>query len=162
MKHALWLRLLARLADDPSPLRVIDTHAGAGLYDLEDKMARRSKEAEAGIGRLLTDENAPEVFKPLKAAVRAENPDGVLRFYPGSPLLTLGALRDGDSYVGCELRAEDQAALQVLLNRRAGSRRNDARTILADGYDQLGGASTADGARHVHLIDAPLGAAEGP
>src|ERR1700761_6408783 len=56
MKHALWLQLLRRLAGAASPLQVIDTHAGAGLYDLEDTMARRSKEAEAGVGRLMADE----------------------------------------------------------------------------------------------------------
>jgi 23S rRNA (adenine2030-N6)-methyltransferase len=155
LKHALWLRLLARLTADAPPLTVIDTHAGAGLYDLQDAMAQRSKESEAGIVRLMADKQAPEVFAALKAAVAAENPDGRLRFYPGSPLLTVQALRRGDRYVGCELREDDQAALQTLLDRRATMGAGaQARAVLADGYGELGGG--ADGRRRATIIDPPF------
>ena len=156
MKHALWLRLLERLTTEPAPLDVIDTHAGAGLYDLEDAMARRSKEAEAGIGRLMADPEAPLAFAPLKAAVAAENRSGALRFYPGSPVLTVGALRPGDRFLGCELRADDQAALQGLLDRRRGRTGPDVRVVLADGYAQLGEKADARQRRKVHLIDPPF------
>ena len=156
MKHGLWLQLLVRLTADPAPLTVIDTHAGAGLYDLEDAMARRSGEADAGVGRLMTDETAPAVFDPLKAAVRAVNPKGGLRFYPGSPLLTVAALRRGDRYDGCELRAEDQEALRVLLARGKAANQAAAGAILTDGYEQLGRKATGERARLTYLIDAPF------
>ncbi len=152
MKHALWLRLLARLTADPAPLTAIDTHAGAGLYDLQDAVAQRSREAEAGIARLMAG-RAPEVFDTLKAAVTAENPDGKLRFYPGSPLLTVKGLRKGDRYLGCELRDDDQAALQTLLDRRARGGA-EARAVLADGYGELGGGG--DRRRRAYIVDPPF------
>jgi 23S rRNA (adenine2030-N6)-methyltransferase len=156
MKHALWLQLLARLIESPAPLTVIDTHAGAGLYDLQDVMARRSREAEAGVGRLMADEAAPAAFAPLKAAVRAVNPAGGLRFYPGSPLLSLGALRRGDRYEGCELRADDQHALQTLLGERMQSPRAAVAVSLADGYQRLGLDKPRSGERFACLIDPPF------
>jgi 23S rRNA (adenine2030-N6)-methyltransferase len=155
MKHALWLRLLDRLTSEPRPLQVIDTHAGAGLYDLEDHMARRSREAEAGIGRLMADAQAPPVFAPLKAAVLAENPLGGLRFYPGSPLSTAKALRGGDRYTGYELRPDDQEAAQALLDRRGERTRAAAAVIQADGYAQLSAVGADRGANLACLIDPP-------
>jgi 23S rRNA (adenine2030-N6)-methyltransferase len=156
MKHALWLQLLARLTDNPAALTVIDTHAGAGLYDLQDEMARRSMEAEAGVGRLMEDDAASVVFASLKAAVRAVNPTGGLRFYPGSPLLSVRTLRRGDRYEGCELRADDQQALQALLDHRIPAKRADARAILADGYLRLGRRVPRVGRQFAYLIDPPF------
>jgi 23S rRNA (adenine2030-N6)-methyltransferase len=157
MKHALWLRLLALLTGDSALIQVIDTHAGAGLYDLRDQMAQRSREAEAGIARLMADPAAPELFTPLKTAVAAENHNGALRYYPGSPLLTARALRRGDSYLGCELRADDQATLQGLLDGRTSRSGAVARAILADGYSKLGdGATASNRSRPVYLIDPPF------
>ncbi len=156
MKHALWLQLLARLTGDAAPLTVIDTHAGAGLYDLRDDMACRSREADAGVGRMMADEAAPAVFAPLKAAVRAANPKGGLRFYPGSPLLTVKVLRRGDRYEGCELRSDDQTAVQALLDQDANAKGGDARAILADGYQQLGRPASRAVAKLSFLIDPPF------
>ena len=154
MKHALWLRLLGRLTAARTRLQVIDTHAGAGLYDLNDAMAKRSREADAGIVRLMADDAAPAVFAPLKAAVRALNGVGGLRLYPGSPLLTVTALRKGDRYIGCELRPDDQAGLQAVLDERTPAAGAQARALLADGYGELA-AGDAD-RRPVYLIDPPF------
>jgi 23S rRNA (adenine2030-N6)-methyltransferase len=156
MKHALWLQLLARLKGDASPLTVIDTHAGAGLYDLQDDRARRSQEAQAGVGRLMVDDQAPSVFTPLKTAVRAVNPKGELRLYPGSPLLTVEALRPGDSYFGYELRPDDHAALQGLLKARKNAVACEAVGVLDDGYSQIGRRPPLDAARPVYLVDPPF------
>jgi 23S rRNA (adenine2030-N6)-methyltransferase len=156
MKHALWLQLLARLTNEIAPLTVIDTHAGTGLYDLQDDQARRSREAEAGVGRLMADGAAPPVFAPLKEAVLAVNPASGLRFYPGSPLLSVGALRRGDRYEGCELRADDQRALQKLFYPRMRSNGVEVRATLTDGYRLLGRTEPRDGGRLAHLIDPPF------
>jgi len=51
VKHAAVTRLMTRLTANPQPLLVVDTHAGAGLYDLTDEDQARSREAEAGIAR---------------------------------------------------------------------------------------------------------------
>jgi 23S rRNA (adenine2030-N6)-methyltransferase len=81
-KHAILIALLRTLTAEAGPLSVIDTHAGAGAYDLGGDMARRSGEAAAGIGRLLAAGDAPAVFAPLVAAVKALNGDGQDRSIP--------------------------------------------------------------------------------
>ena len=53
MKHALLVWLLRAMQRKATPLRVLDTHAGIGLYDLSAPEAQRTGEWQGGIGRLL-------------------------------------------------------------------------------------------------------------
>jgi 23S rRNA (adenine2030-N6)-methyltransferase len=154
LKHAVLLEALAALARERGALTVIDTHAGAGRYELAGADARRTGEGVSGIGRLLADPGAPAVFAALISAVRRLN-DGEPRFYPGSPLLTLGALRPGDAYIGCELRADDHAALSALL---AGNRR--ARILREDGWAALDRLAPPAPVRLLALIDPPFEASD--
>jgi 23S rRNA (adenine2030-N6)-methyltransferase len=130
VKHAALLQVLARLMKDGGPLTVIDTHAGRGLYDLAGPEARKSGEADAGIARLMAAKDAPAEFAPLTAAVRKLNPGGAVRRYPGSPWLIAEVLRPGDSYLACELRPDEHAALRERMKGRRG-----VETLCADGYD---------------------------
>jgi 23S rRNA (adenine2030-N6)-methyltransferase len=150
VKHAALLRLLDRLTEDPAPLRIVDTHAGAGLYDLTDVEQARSREAEAGVARLMAGK-APPVFAGLVAAVRARNPGRGVSLYPGSPSLVLDRLRRGDRYIGCELRADDHARLERLL--AASGKSAEARH--ADGY-ATAVAIANDPGRLFVLIDPPF------
>lgn len=151
LKHALLLEALAALTADPAPVEVLDTHAGAGLYDLDDPRARRSSEAAAGVARLMSDPAPPPTLARLKAAVAAANPDGSLRWYPGSPRLALNALRPGDAWTGCELRPEEAQALRDTLAAPAGVR---AQVVEGDGYARA--ALPTRGARRFVLIDPPF------
>jgi len=150
VKHAALLALLAKLQADRTPLSVVDTHAGRGLYDLAGAEARKSGEAEAGIVRLMAADDAPGEFAPLTAAVRELNGGGPVRRYPGSPWLVAEALRPGDSYLGCELRPDENAALARALKGRPG-----VRTALADGYAAAPREVPAKG-RALVLIDPPF------
>jgi len=150
VKHAALLQLLARLLAKPGPLAVIDSHAGRGVYDLASVEARKSGEAQAGIARLLAARDVPAEFAPLTAAVRRLNGGAAARRYPGSPWLIAGALRPGDSYLACELRPEEHAALRALLNGRRG-----VRTLCADGY-ALAASQTPAAGRALLLIDPPF------
>lgn len=149
-KHAILLAMLSALGAEASELTVIDTHAGAGGYDLSGEMARRSGEAQAGIFRLKAATDAPPVFGPLLKAVAAMNggQDGDL--YPGSPILLARALRKADRYVGCELRPDDFELLRETLAPYAG-----AQALRADGFatavDQAG-----RGERAFVVIDPPF------
>jgi 23S rRNA (adenine2030-N6)-methyltransferase len=133
LKHGLLLHLLARLMAGAGPLSVIDTHAGAGAYDLGDDKARRSGEAAAGIGRLVAAPDLPDALVPLRRAVERENGDGEVRLYPGSPLLVARRLRPGDRYTGYELRADDHAELAKRLRPWPGAvaRREDGYAALS-------------------------------
>ena len=149
MKHAVLLALLAAVRAK-GPVRLVETHAGAGLYDLHGDLARRTGEAEAGVGRLMAAEDLPAPLAALKAAVARQNPDGGLRFYPGSPLVALGALGRGDRYLGYEIRPEDHATLETLVRERKGQ--VDARALQADGYAAL---AEGVGRGDLVLIDPP-------
>ncbi len=147
VKHATLTLLMARLTAEPGPLTVIDTHAGAGGYDLSGEMARRSGEAAQGIARLMAAADAPSAFNALTAAVRAM---GGADLYPGSPRLIAAALRPGDRYIACELREDDKALLAETL---AGTRGAEARQ--ADGY-ATAVAETPRSGRVFVLIDPPF------
>jgi 23S rRNA (adenine2030-N6)-methyltransferase len=121
LKHAVLMELLRALTGSHPPLTVIDTHAGAGLYDLDCGEARRTGEGVVGIGRLMAVRDAPPVFDDLKAAVARANEPGAFRFYPGSPLVVAGKLRPRDRYIGCELRGDDYTALRSSMARDAGA-----------------------------------------
>ncbi|HEX4182148.1 MAG TPA: 23S rRNA (adenine(2030)-N(6))-methyltransferase RlmJ [Caulobacteraceae bacterium] len=149
VKHACLMAVLNRLTHARCRLEVIDTHAGAGVYDLSSAEAVRSGEAPAGVGRLLADPEAPAVFDTLKAEIAKLNPSGEMRWYPGSPLLIANALRKDDGLTACELRPDDAAALGRLLNRP------QVRVLAADGYEAAAGGAGRHGANLV-LIDPPF------
>lgn len=120
LKHAMLLDLLREMTGGDLALTVIDTHAGAGLYDLASGAARRTGEAVAGVGRLISTPGAPMVFGALKAAVARANLGDPIRYYPGSPVLIQQGLRPRDRYIACELRPDDYAALKGVMPRQAG------------------------------------------
>ncbi|RZJ05809.1 MAG: 23S rRNA (adenine(2030)-N(6))-methyltransferase RlmJ [Brevundimonas sp.] len=148
VKHALVLWLLAR-RQAAGPVTVLDTHAGAGVYDLTGDAAR-SKEAEAGIARLMAAAERPPLIEALAAEVARLNPRGGAALYPGSPLLVAGRLRAGDRYLGYEL---NPPVLDLLTQALEPFRGAEARG--GDGYDQARvEASRTPGA--LVLIDPPF------
>src|SRR5256885_16487779 len=107
IKHIVLVRILLHLQEKPAAFRVIDTHAGAGLYDLESDEARRGGEWLTGIARLMQarlSNDAMALTKPYLDIVRAFNPKGGLKAYPGSPLIARALMRPQDRPVACELQ----------------------------------------------------------
>src|ERR1700761_129470 len=92
IKHIVLVRILLYLQDKQAAFRVIDTHAGAGLYDLTGNEASRGGEWLTGIARILQSrfsDNALPLITPYLDIVRAFNPQGnELKCYPGSPLIS--------------------------------------------------------------------------
>lgn len=155
-KHALLLSVLDNLLSISSPLVVIDTHAGAGLYDLREEAARRTGEAEFGARELMRPGEAPPSLEQLRAAVARCNPDpGPPRFYPGSPLLISRRISPMDRYLGCELRADDHDALARTLEDEAVRNGPRLEARRADGYDAAAAAVRAVPGRTLLLIDPP-------
>jgi len=131
-KHALLARLLAALGEKAKPLCYLDTHAGTARYDLRHPWAEKAREYAHGIGRLWELTKVPEGLAVYLDAVRAENPDGKLRFYPGSPRIARRLIRPGDRMVLTELNKRDCAALETVF---AGDRQVQVRCM--DGYQAL-------------------------
>jgi 23S rRNA (adenine2030-N6)-methyltransferase len=114
-KHALLVRLLLALGRKDQPYCYLDTHAGIGRYDLTHPWAQKLNEFRGGIARLWERTPVPDLVKPYLEAVRAENPGGELRFYPGSPALARRFARRADRIVLTELNRDDCQRLHELL-----------------------------------------------
>jgi 23S rRNA (adenine2030-N6)-methyltransferase len=131
-KHALLTRLLAALSTKPNPWCYLDTHAGIGRYDLTHAWAQKAREYENGITRLWTRRDLPRALLPYMEIVRAENPDGRLRYYPGSPWIARHLARPGDRLVLTELNKTDHAELKMQF-----ARDRQVAVHLLDGYQAL-------------------------
>jgi 23S rRNA (adenine2030-N6)-methyltransferase len=154
VKHALLARILVHLGEKPQPFRVIDTHAGAGLYDLAGPDASRTGEWRAGIGRLVAASLAPParaLLAPYLDLVAKLNRGGELRHYPGSPLVALDLMRPQDRLIACELEPGAAAALQS--NLQADKR---AKAIALDGFVALNAYVPPKERRGLVLIDPPF------
>ncbi|HXT07849.1 MAG TPA: 23S rRNA (adenine(2030)-N(6))-methyltransferase RlmJ [Roseiarcus sp.] len=153
-KHVLLTRALAYLIKKPAPLRFIDTHAGAGRYDLEDDAGRRSPEWRDGIARLLKAKPpAPiaDLLAPYIAAVGGFDPEtGRPLSYPGSPAIAQSLLRRDDRIALCEAHPREYERLMSALGR---DRR--LRISSADGYMSLNAYLPPPERRGLALIDPP-------
>lgn len=121
LKHAVFVFTLGHLQRKAGPLLVLDTHAGAGLYDLASAEAAKTGEFREGIGRLAAGAgDAPELLAGYLALVKARNPGGGLAVYPGSPALALAMKRPQDRLAFHELHPADHRKLADLTARRRG------------------------------------------
>ena len=128
-KHAVLCGLLSALNRKDTPWFFLDTHAGAGLYNLKDVAAGRTAEQENGIARLRQTENAPAMLQAYLRLVRAQDAERSAH-YPGSPLLARALARAGDKIVLCEQVPAIAEQLRIAMGR-------DTRIAvhLRDGYE---------------------------
>ncbi|MBF7729867.1 23S rRNA (adenine(2030)-N(6))-methyltransferase RlmJ [Pseudomonas sp. N040] len=87
LKHLTLSRIFALLAKKDAPYAYLDSHAGVGLYDLAADQASRTGEFLQGIARLWQASVVPQVCADYLRVIHELNPDGQLRYYPGSPEL---------------------------------------------------------------------------
>ena len=157
VKHAVLCRIISHLRQKPAAFRVIDTHAGAGVYDLAGPEADRTGEWRDGIGRLIgsgaqalpADPRA--MLAPYLDAVAAVNPPGKLTAYPGSPTLIRTMLRRQDRLIACELEPQAAAALGATLR---GDPR--AKALAIDGWSALSAYVPPKERRGLVLVDPPF------
>jgi 23S rRNA (adenine2030-N6)-methyltransferase len=154
VKHAVLIRILVHLRGKPAAFRVIDTHAGAGLYDLGGPEASRSLEWQGGIQRLFTmpvAAPARSLLAPYLDLVTTLNGTDRLAVYPGSPAIIRGFLRAADRLIACELEPNAAAALAQHFDR---DRRIKA--IAIDGWTALKAYVPPPERRGLVLIDPPF------
>lgn len=154
-KHAVLARILTHLRLKPAAFRVIDTHAGAGRYDLLGPEPLRSGEWREGIARVFAARGRSELdalLAPYLDAVAAFNPNGdALRIYPGSPLIARHLLRPQDRLIACEL--EPQAAALLAAALRGDAR---AKALMINGWTALNAYVPPKERRGLVLIDPPF------
>lgn len=154
VKHAVLCRVLTHLREKPAAFRVIDTHAGTGLYDLGGIEAGKTQEWRDGIDRLWRtelDAAARKLLAPYLEAVAARNSGDSLRTYPGSPSLVQSLLRPQDRLIACELEPAAAAALQ---NNLRGDKR--CKAIAIDGWTALSAYVPPKERRGLVLVDPPF------
>ena len=154
MKHAALARIVEYLKQKDKAFRVIDTHAGLGVYDLSSAEAQKTGEWRGGIGRLLEatlPAGAQALLAPYLDAVRAADSGGGMRRYPGSPAIVRHLLRPYDRLTAIELHPADAAALKA---RFAGD--FQTRVIELDGWLALGAHLPPKEKRGLVLVDPPF------
>lgn len=154
VKHAVLCRILDYLRTKAAPVRVIDTHAGAGLYDLTGEEASRGGEWQDGIARLTAAElpdKAAALLAPYLEVIGALNERGRLKTYPGSPAIVRAWLRPQDRLIACEL--EPKAAVALRHNLRGDTR---IKALEIDGWTALSAYLPPAERRGVVLIDPPF------
>ena len=155
-KHAVLARVLVYLRQKPAAFRVIDSHAGAGRYDLLAAEASRSGEWRDGIARLWSElARLPiacrDLLAPYLEVVAACNAAGSLRAYPGSPLIAQHLLRSQDRLIACEIEPKSFAMLAAALR---GDRR--AKALAIDGWTAIGAYVPPRERRGLVLVDPPF------
>jgi 23S rRNA (adenine2030-N6)-methyltransferase len=155
LKHAVLALVIEHLKLKDQPFRVIDTHAGVGLYDLASEAAQKTGEWRDGIGRVLSDMPPAEVAEtlaPYLEVVRAENGGSTeLLRYPGSPLIARRLMRRGDVLVVNEAHPDDAEALKTQFAKDA-----SVKTLAMDGWTALKALLPPKERRGVVLIDPPF------
>lgn len=112
LKHFLLVALTRYLGEKDAPFWYVDTHAGAGLYALDAGYATKLAEYVDGIGRLWRRQDLPAELAEYVDLVRALNPEGLLKVYPGSPWIAHQSLRAQDRLKLFELHSSDSELLQ--------------------------------------------------
>ncbi|GES44811.1 ribosomal RNA large subunit methyltransferase J [Rhizobium dioscoreae] len=154
LKHAILARLVRYMQNKDKAFRILDTHAGIGLYDLSSEEAQKTGEWRDGIGRVLAAELMPQVadlLEPYLATIRELNPEGGVRLYPGSPKLARMLFRPQDRLSAMELHPDDFQRLHRLFEGD-----HHARVTELDGWLALGAHLPPKEKRGIVLVDPPF------
>lgn len=155
LKHLTLIHLVEYLQEKPVALTMVDTHAGAGIYSLEDGFAAVSKEAEGGIYRLLKFKEAgnpiPESVQTYLDCIEAENVRGELKTYPGSPFILARLLRPQDRLKLFELHPKEIDILRHNIGELKQSKQIDI--YAEDSFSRLKGLLPPPSRRGLVLID---------
>jgi 23S rRNA (adenine2030-N6)-methyltransferase len=149
LKHAIVVQILRYLGQKDKPYWYIDTHAGAGVYALTEGFAAKNAEYESGIAPLWTRADLPPLVADYVGEVKALNPDGALRFYPGSPYLAFRLMREQDRMRLFELHSTEIDVLRH--NFRDAGRR--VMVYDGDGFDGIKAILPPAPRRALTLID---------
>ena len=154
MKHIVLARIIEYLKLKDKAFRVIDTHAGAGIYALTEGDAARTGEWHGGIEKVLNANLTPdaaELLLPYILSVQSQNGSGELKTYPGSPKITRYLLRNQDRLTAIELHPKDSKLLA-----KAFEGDFQVRVIELDGWLSLGAHLPPKEKRGLVLTDPPF------
>ena len=156
LKHLITIQLVRYLQEKPGALSIVDTHAGAGLYNLQDGFAAISQESSGGIVRLKdylasTGTHVPTSIADYLACVAIENAQESAALYPGSPFILARLLRPQDRLRLFELHPNEIDILRSNINQLNRAKQVDVYS--ADGFSRLKGLLPPPSRRGLTLID---------
>ena len=150
LKHTVQSLIIEALKEKDKPFLYLDTHAGAGRYQLSGEHAERTGEYLEGIARIWQQDDLPAELQPYIGVINHFNRSGQLRYYPGSPLIARQLLREQDSIQLTELHPSDYPLLRSEFQKDS-----RARVEKSDGYQQLKAKLPPVSRRGLVLIDPP-------
>ena len=155
LKHLTLIHLVSYLQEKPVALTMVDTHAGAGIYNLQDGFAAVSKEAEGGIFRLLKYQEAgnpiPQSIQTYLDCIQSENSSGEMNAYPGSPFILARMLRPQDRLKLFELHPKEIDILRHNVGELSCAKQIDVYDV--DSFKRLKGLLPPPSRRGLILID---------
>lgn len=146
LKHIVLVEALEHFIKKDTPFEYIDTHSGAGLFNLQSAHAKKLEEHSNGIGKL-NRRDFPEITNYFDV-VDEVNDSGSMLFYPGSPSVSKHYLRPQDRAWLYELHPEDFKTL-----RKNNERQRKIRVNNEDGLKGLLGLLPPSSRRSLVLID---------
>ena len=146
IKHIVLIEILEHLIKKESAFDYIDTHAGAGLYDLNNEHAAKLQEYTQGFAKLQR-QDFPELTSYFDV-VSHYNIDGKLNYYPGSPSIASRFLRKQDRSWLYELHPRDA---ELLLQNNANKK--NIRVMHEDGFKGMVALLPPISRRSLVLID---------
>jgi 23S rRNA (adenine2030-N6)-methyltransferase len=151
LKHSVLTLVLEYMTRKDKGFYYIDSHSGAGIYQLSDDYAQKTGEYKNGIAKLIENDDLPETLQPYIDLVKNLNQEtGELTLYPGSPGIARQFTRRQDSAHLFELHPTDIEHLKAYSQRW-----NKSHVKQSDGYQGVLGLVPPPNRRGVILIDPP-------
>jgi len=154
LKHSVLSLVLEYMTRKDKGFCYIDSHSGAGMYQLADEYAQKTGEYKDGIAKIINDDNAPDALEPYLSLINSLNlnpNDGELEVYPGSPGIAKAFVRRQDSSHLFELHPTDIQHLEDFCQRW-----RKVFVKQSDGYKGVLGLLPPPSRRGVVLIDPPF------
>lgn len=156
LKHITLLSCIALLHKKDTPLMLIDTHAGAGIYNLKDRFAQTSEESSEGILKLVKQATEHSLSEGIRAYLEliAQLPGQTkdIEIYPGSPYLLWQSMRSQDKLRLIELHPSDFPDLKSNM-KSLQLRRQDIKVEESNGFLALKAYLPPPSRRGLILID---------
>lgn len=145
-KHSLLAWMLDYMCRKDKPLSYLESHAGRGLYALDDPHSLKTGEAEKGVLRAQSEGWFSAQHPYQKALSKVREAHGPMA-YPGSPMVAAKCLRAMDTIHLAELHPQEYSALEYTMSP------HNAKIHHADGFQMMMGIAPPTPRRGLMMID---------
>jgi len=154
LKHICMMLVLEKLTVKSKPAIYIDTHSGAGIYELDGEEATKTQEYLSGVSKIIEYKGDNAVIQRYQTLITDYTKH---ESYPGSPVIAQNLLREQDQLVLMEYHNSEILNLKSNLKSSLAGDENQASVAIhhRDGFEGLLAISPPNPARGLTLIDPP-------